>query len=374
LEDEQANVQDLDEPALGQRLRGIRATNPSTRNDDEENEDDEDDDEDDDDEDEDDEEDAEDGDKRGLRRARAAPLPAGSLSLGETLTQALHSNDTAMLSSCLAHSDPTIIRLSVSRLNGPLALRLLEHCIDLMARGGRRSAGQLDSARARGIIEWVRATLTAHTSYLMSLPSLVSRLAQLHAALTSRLASQERLLALNGRLELVLSQIELRAAYTSEQARVQGVKRRGQQNGVTNRKDKVENRTEDREWVETSSDEEDASMDVDNSSDDDSNDDDEEVPIVRAEEMGGVQDIALGQLSRKGASKGVKPSTVETDDSEEDEEDEEDEGDGNELLDLEAMESDDADDDEEEEGGEEEEEEDGDEDEEGSEDYAEDSD
>lgn len=44
----------------------------------------------------------------------------------------------------------------------------------------------------------------------MQVPSLVTRLAKLHSSLTSRLALQPTLLALNGRLDLVMSQIELR--------------------------------------------------------------------------------------------------------------------------------------------------------------------
>ena len=42
------------------------------------------------------------------------------------------------------------------------------------------------------------------------MPDLVARLATLHATLTKRLTLQERLLSLNGRLDLVLSQIEMR--------------------------------------------------------------------------------------------------------------------------------------------------------------------
>lgn len=44
------------------------------------------------------------------------------------------------------------------------------------------------------------------------MPDLVARLAGLHATLTARLALQESLLSLNGRLDMVLSQIEIRSA------------------------------------------------------------------------------------------------------------------------------------------------------------------
>lgn len=44
------------------------------------------------------------------------------------------------------------------------------------------------------------------------MPDLVVRLSSLHATLTARLALQERLLTLSGRLELVLAQIELQSS------------------------------------------------------------------------------------------------------------------------------------------------------------------
>ncbi|PWN32482.1 NUC189-domain-containing protein [Meira miltonrushii] len=354
LQDEQANVQDLDEPTLGQRLRGIRSSagtsskgigsssngitglngsNTLAADDDDE-----------------DQEEDEDGEGNPITRV---PLPEGSLSLGETLTQALHSNDSAMLSGCLAHSDPTVIRLSVVRLSGPLAVRLLEHCIELMARGGKKSVGQLSSARARGIIEWVRATLTAHTAYLMSLPTLVQRLAQLHSTLTSRLASQERLLALNGRLELVLSQIELRNAYAQQkQARVGsggagGGRKRGKKGTATQKQNGV------KQWVEGSSDEED-----DEEEDEEMDVDDEADVPIQAEEEGVVQDIALGGAGAHRKASKVKRVEAESesesdaqdddeeeeddeedDDEDDEEEDDDDDEDENGLLDLEAEES-----------------------------------
>ncbi len=46
------------------------------------------------------------------------------------------------------------------------------------------------------------------------MPDLVARLSSLHATLNARLALQERLLTLSGRLELVLAQIELQSSRT----------------------------------------------------------------------------------------------------------------------------------------------------------------
>ncbi|KAL4398983.1 Small subunit (SSU) processome component [Malassezia pachydermatis] len=150
-----------------------------------------------------------------------AVAPVGGASLASSLTQALHSGDHSLLTSCLVHSDPTLIRTTVRRISGPLAVRLLEACVDRLNRGGVKSKGALGSARARGIVEWIHQTLTYHTAYLMSLPNLVTRLSQLHHSLATRLASYERLLALKGRMELVMSQIDMHMSYTADEAQMQ---------------------------------------------------------------------------------------------------------------------------------------------------------
>jgi len=58
----------------------------------------------------------------------------------------------------------------------------------------------------------VKAVLVVHSAHLMTMPDVVARLAALHGTLTSRLALQNRLLSLSGRLDLVLSQVELRSS------------------------------------------------------------------------------------------------------------------------------------------------------------------
>lgn len=231
-------------------------------------------------------------------------------SLASSLSQALHSGDTSLLTSCLNHNDPILIRNTVRKISGPLSVKLLEECVNrLNGVGGHHvSKGSMGSQKARGLMEWVRATLLNHMGYLMSLPNLVSRLSGLHATLTTRLATHERLLALNGRLELVLSQIETRAAYMSQasngQVRVQGAKfgkrmqgeAAGQAQGVVDKE-----RRKGKKWVEESDDSDSDAMAVD---------EDEDGVLVRGEgsEDGDVQDIALG-----------------ADDSDEDEDDSDDE-------------------------------------------------
>lgn len=193
-------------------------------------------------------------------------VPVGGASLASSLTQALHSGDHALLTSCLVHSDAALIRTTVRRISGPLAVRLLEACVDRLNRGGVKSKGALGSARARGIVEWIHQTLTCHTAYLMSLPNLVARLSQLHHSLAARLASYERLLALKGRMELVMSQIDLHMTYSADDTpiHVQGQKlgKKSTQAELAKKQATSQQRQEGEVWVEPHDDEEEDEDDV----------------------------------------------------------------------------------------------------------------
>ncbi|GAA6015631.1 hypothetical protein JCM10207_008151 [Rhodosporidiobolus poonsookiae] len=147
-------------------------------------------------------------------------VPATTLTT--TLIQALHSSDGPLLESCLAHSNPTLVRSTVKRLpSGGLVLSLLEAIVDRLGKQKRGKEGMASVKRARALIGWLKETLIVHVGFLVTIPSLVNRLSALHASLTQRLALQQPLLALNGRLELVMSQIDLRQdrARAAEQSR-----------------------------------------------------------------------------------------------------------------------------------------------------------
>lgn len=124
---------------------------------------------------------------------------AGSLTT--VLTQALKSGDTALLESCLHHSDSKVILTTVRRMDATLAVTLLEQLASRISRRPGRSADL-------GV--WVRWTIVVHGGYLASLPGLVRTLSSLHNVLSNRAAALPRLLALQGRLDMVNSQIELR--------------------------------------------------------------------------------------------------------------------------------------------------------------------
>jgi len=319
---------------------------------------------------------------------------ASSPALSHALNQALHSADRALLSLILAHSDPLLVRATVQRLSGNRALVLLEQLVARLVgggsggssaggKGGRTGSGggsasnpngggasagggAANDALARGTstgkvrttIEWIRAILLIHTTYLMALPHLTSRLASLHMALSARLASHNRLVALQGRLDLVLSQIEMRAAYVAAAGKVgsggsgaaqapQGVssrlaganakarssKKAGGVVGANGAKDPTR-------WVEPSDEEEDededveGEMDVDGRADKDSDDeeneeddededdDDDDISSVQsAEELeddSDVEDIMLGSSRRSSRRRNMVFAVDDDDDDDND--------------------------------------------------------
>lgn len=100
-----------------------------------------------------------------------AVVPANSLT--RTLIQALHSSDSKLLETCLAHSDPTLIRNTVRKLPPQLAVPLLTACVERLGRGARAGnmkggGGGASSQRGTGLITWVRSVLTIHGGHLMT--------------------------------------------------------------------------------------------------------------------------------------------------------------------------------------------------------------
>ena len=132
------------------------------------------------------------------------------------------------------------------------------------------------------------------------MPDLVARLSGLHATLTSRLALQESLLSLSGRLDLVISQIEMRsssapAPLTVPQAAKGGRKKKRPQKKAA-------------KYVEGESEEEDVEgMDVE---------------VESGDDAGSVEDVELGGSDEEDEESGA--SDEEEDEDEDEEEDEED--------------------------------------------------
>ncbi|KAJ7785780.1 WD40-repeat-containing domain protein [Mycena metata] len=231
---------------------------------------------------------------KGARVRDANVVPANSLT--RTLIQALHSSDTRLLETCLAHSDQTLIRNTVRRLPPQLAVPLITACVERLGRGARAAnmkggGGGASSQRASALIMWVKTVLAVHSGHLMTMPDLVARLSGLHATLSSRLALQENLLSLSGRLDMVLSQIEMRSSAAPATLAPRKQASAGQGKRVTR-------------YVEGESADEDEQMDV-------------EVEVDSGDEDGSVEDVELG-----GDSSEEEGSEDDEDEEEEDEDDE----------------------------------------------------
>lgn len=125
------------------------------------------------------------------------------------------------------------------------------------------------------------------------MPDLVARLSGLHATFSTRLALQQSLLSLSGRLDMVISQIEMRSSAAPAPLPLPGKKNR--------KKKKGPKKLETAKYIEGDSSEEDEVVDG------------MDVELESGDDVGSVEDVELGG------------SEDEDDSEEENNEDEEDE-------------------------------------------------
>ncbi|KAJ3118793.1 WD repeat-containing protein 43 [Phlyctochytrium bullatum] len=135
---------------------------------------------------------------RRLKRPTAA-------SLQSMLSQAVHTGDKQLLETTLAVTDPRIILATVRRLQPGLVIPLLDMLVSRL---------QAKPNRAAALIEWIRSIIVAHAAYLMTDRALVRHLAGLYQTLDARANTYQKLVKLSGRLDLIMSQIALRASRT----------------------------------------------------------------------------------------------------------------------------------------------------------------
>lgn len=114
--------------------------------------------------------------RSGKQKKREVPAVVPANSLTRTLIQALHSMDSRLLETCLAHSDQTLIRNTIRRLPPQLAVPLLTACVERLSRGARAAnmkggGGGASSQRGTGLLAWVKAVLAIHSGHLMTVRS-----------------------------------------------------------------------------------------------------------------------------------------------------------------------------------------------------------
>ncbi|TPX13530.1 uncharacterized protein E0L32_006001 [Thyridium curvatum] len=127
--------------------------------------------------------------------------PPATSSLGTVLNQALRTDDTDLLESCLHTTDLNTVRNTIQRMDSSLAGTLLTK---LAARMHRRPG------RAHSLMSWVQWTLVAHGGALATQPDLVRRLGELNRVLEERARGLNSLLALKGKLDMLEAQMQLR--------------------------------------------------------------------------------------------------------------------------------------------------------------------
>ncbi|KAB8288197.1 hypothetical protein EYC80_010202 [Monilinia laxa] len=126
--------------------------------------------------------------------------PSGA-SLGTVLTQALKTNDVALLESCLHTTDLSTIRATIQRLDSPLAAILLQRLAERLHRR---------PGRAGSLMVWVQWSMITHGGYLATQRGLIKKLAEVNRVLDERSKALQHLLSLKGKLDMLDAQIELR--------------------------------------------------------------------------------------------------------------------------------------------------------------------
>jgi U3 small nucleolar RNA-associated protein 5 len=135
------------------------------------------------------------------------PPPSGA-SLGTVLTQALKTNDLALLESCLQTLEVSTIRATIQRLDSPLAGTLLQKLAERLHRR---------PGRAGSLMVWVQWTLVTHGGYLATQPDLIKKLAELNRVIDERARGLQSLLSLKGKLDMLEAQMQLRQSMRQHQ-------------------------------------------------------------------------------------------------------------------------------------------------------------
>lgn len=122
-------------------------------------------------------------------------------SLGTVLTQALRTNDKALLESCFQMNDVSSIRSTIQRLQSSLVASLLQKLAErIHKRPGRTGT----------LMIWVQWSLVAHGGYLAGQPEVMKKLRSLSQVVRERASGLQPLLTLKGKLDMLTAQLELR--------------------------------------------------------------------------------------------------------------------------------------------------------------------
>ncbi|KAJ4267273.1 Small subunit (SSU) processome component [Fusarium torreyae] len=226
--------------------------------------------------------------------------PPTHQSLTTVLSQALRTDDTDLLESCLHTTDLPTIRNTIERLDSALAGILLTK---LAARLYRRPG------RAGNLMTWVQWTLVAHGGALASQPKVIHSLSGLQKVLAERAKGLSSLLSLKGKLDMLEGQMDLRR----KMSRGAGLHTGGDS-------DSESDEDEDVIWVEG---EDDAARTPGRrrglDTDFDDSDDDADVPITNGfvGDSDDEEDVSAGEEDESDAEESLDEDEVNHDDVDE---------------------------------------------------------
>lgn len=134
------------------------------------------------------------------QQRRKENVPPTADSLVQMLIQALHSQDDNLMEVVLQSDDKDfVIQNTIKRLPVNLAIPFLTELVHKI---------QAMPSRGEKLVQWVKHILSAHMAYLMTVPNLVDSLSGLYGILESRVNVFSKLCKLQGRLDLLLSQVD----------------------------------------------------------------------------------------------------------------------------------------------------------------------
>lgn len=120
-------------------------------------------------------------------------------SMTQMLVQALNSQDKRLLEEVLSNgANSHVMQKTVKRLPVNYLLPFVTELVHKI---------QASPSRGSHLVPWLKNIMTQHMSYLMSLPNLVDSLGGLYQMFESRVMVYSRLCKLQGRLDLMLSQV-----------------------------------------------------------------------------------------------------------------------------------------------------------------------
>jgi len=117
--------------------------------------------------------------------------------MAQLLAQGLHSNDTRILDSVLDRADLELIDNTVKRIPAEAVVPLVS-----VLQKYIKGRGMVNASHAK----WLKAVLTIHTGYLVSVPDCQDLLSPVYALLETRTQHYNQVLQLRGKLELLTRQ------------------------------------------------------------------------------------------------------------------------------------------------------------------------